>query len=137
MAMKEVEVALEIMSSELGLSEISSCLGCSYSSGSYDRGARHGDREPSPITVWRFDSLANRSASALEHFKDIATRLPGNLVRMKSMAIKDMKIRIQVAVYFDTAMCTVDLSSECIDIAKNYGSGVEVTCYPTKFESSK
>lgn len=134
--MKKVEVALEIMTAELGVSEISSRLECPHSSGSYDKGSRHGNREPSPITVWRFDSQANHSASILDHFKDIVSRLPANILDKQRKAIKDMTIRINIAVYFDTAMCTVDLPSECVDIAKSYGSSVEVACYPTSFDSS-
>lgn len=125
------------MTAELGMSQLSAQLGHPYSSGSYDKGSRQGNREPSPITVWRFDSKASNSASVSEHFKDIESRLPPSKVRQLKAANKDIAIWINVAVYFDTAMCTAQLPSECMVIANGYDSGVEITCYPTNFDSSE
>ena len=135
--MKEIEVTLEITTDQLGLSEISSRLGCPYSSGSYEKGSQHGGRGPSAITVWRFDSNAGRTATILEHFRDIASSLPARMLQQQNLISVDVKICVNVAVYFDTAMSAVNLPPECMDIAKSYNSAIEVACYPSSFESRK
>jgi hypothetical protein len=135
--MKELEVTFEIATAQLGLSEISSRLGCPHSSGSYEKGSQHGGREPSAITVWRLDSNAARTATMLEHFRDIASRLPARMLQEQNLISADLKICVTIAVYFDTAMSSINLPPECMDIAKSYNSAVEVACYPSSFESCK
>lgn len=135
--MKESEVTLGIEATHLSLPEISSLLGRQCSSGSYEKGSQHGGREPSVSTVWRFDSHAGRTASMVNHFRDIASRLPASLFHQQGLKSADVKVCLNVAVYFDAAMCTVNLPPECVDIAKSYGSAVEVTCYPSSFDCAK
>lgn len=132
-SMKEIRVSLLITTALLDLSTLSMRLGCEHSPGSHNKGVpRTGAQQPFDRTIWRLDSSAPSSAPLTEHCESIASKLSATRLRDLGWLPPDAKIYVDIAVFFSDASCTVSIPSECIDLAKDYGAEIEVSCYPSE-----
>lgn len=133
--MRKIEVSLIVTTTALTLSEISSRLGHSHSSGSHEKGTPRHVGAPFDCTIWRLDSAVGRSASLEKHFESLASRLPAEVVRRPGVLPDDVAVYLDIVVYFDTPMCTISIPLACADMAKAYSADIEISCYPCDFES--
>jgi hypothetical protein len=130
---KETRVSLLIESSSLSLEDISSMLGHSHSTGSHQKGS-HGPKGRSiERTIWRLDSSEPESATVEQHLVNIASQLSPDVVLCKLP--KDVLTCIDIAMFFDTAMCSANISVKSLAIAQAYKAAIEISCYPSDFEA--
>lgn len=127
--MKELSVSLDIETSSATLTELSSILGSCYSSGSHESGALRPDGTPFRTTIWRFNSSANREAPLIDHLLNIASQIPTSVLGARIPV--GSTVCFNVGVFFDTAMCTVEVPKECADLLSSYGAALTIVCYPT------
>lgn len=129
--MKETKVSLVITTSSLSLSDLSSKIRLSHTGGSHDRGSpRPGGKGLWDTTVWRLDSAEPPPAHVNEHCQNIASQLPPQALFQPGILPGDAKLYLDIAVFFSDAMYTLNLPSECLEVAKSYKAEIQVTCYP-------
>ncbi|MBP8116773.1 MAG: hypothetical protein KAY09_03490 [Nitrospira sp.] len=134
--MKKIEVSLLVTTAKLRLAEISSRLGCPYSSGSHEKGAPRLTGAPFDQTIWRL-SPAKASAQTLkEQFEKIASHLQPDAFSRLGVLPDDAEVYFDIAIYFDTPMASLSIPLVCLTTAQRYSADIEVTCYPSDFGSA-
>lgn len=129
--MREVKVSLVIISVPLTLSEISAKIGCHHSSGSREKGTSNlPGRKPSNVTIWRLDSTEPGSASLERHFASIGSQIPAESIFESGLLVGDARCYFDIAVFFDDAMCSVDIPAICLKTVERYGAEISIACYP-------
>ncbi len=131
--MKEISASLDICTSSLSLIELSSRLGYQPSPTSHSKG----DRRPSlrhddkawRQTIWRIDSKASKASPLLEHLSSLVEQIPPAALR-SGVLPSDCEVWINVAVYFDTASLSVQISTQEMRIVGDYAACLEINCYP-------
>jgi len=130
-SMKETRVSLLITTALLSLADISARLGYAHSSGSHERGKhRLGNKEPFDRSIWRLDSAASPSASLEEHCQSIAALLPARVFEHSGTLPEDVKVYLDISVFFSDASCTVNIPVTCVALAASYHAEIEISCYP-------
>ena len=135
--MKKTEVSLLVTSSLMSLAELSSRLGRTPSSGSHNKGdvsagAKLG-KPPWSVTVWRFDSDASPSAAVEQHLERLAVQFPPT--ELKGLLPPGCEVSVDVVLFFDTFTVSAAIPRRGIEIIDAYNAKLEVTCYPSMFES--
>jgi hypothetical protein len=135
--MKKTSVSLLVTSQTMSLAELTSKLGRAHSSGSRSKGevsagAKFG-KPPWPVTVWRFDSDALPTASVQEHLERLEILFPA--AELKRVLPPDCEVSVDIAVFFDTVNVSAPVPHRGIEIIDAYGAELEITCYPSTFES--
>jgi hypothetical protein len=76
------------------------------------------------------DSTEPESASLEKHFASIESQLPPQAIMHAGFLADAARIYFDVAVFFDDAMCSLDLPAACLEIVGKYRTKVSITCYP-------
>jgi hypothetical protein len=135
--MEKASVSLLVTSPSMSLTELSSKLGRSPSSGSHNKGdasagAKLG-KPPWSATVWRFDSDAPETAPVEQHLERLEIQFPA--AALKQVLPSGCDVSVDIALYFDTVNVSATIPHRGIEIIDAYGAKLEVTCYPSTFES--
>ena len=135
--MKKTSVSLLVTSPSMSLAELTSKLGRTHSSGSYDKGeasagAKLG-KPPWPVTVWRFDSDAQSSASLQLHLERLEIQFPA--AELKRILPAGCEVSVDIAVFFDTANVSATIPRRGVEIIDAYNAKLEITCYPSTLEN--
>jgi len=138
--MKTFWVSLMVESSSLSLHELSLKLGRPHSSGSHTKGERDAGRErigrpPWSKTGWRFDSSVSETASVGEHLENLRVQFPPD--ELLRLLPAECTVYVDIAVFFDTANVSANISRADIEIIDAYNAALEVTCYPTRFKEER
>jgi hypothetical protein len=132
--MKKTAVSLLVSSQTMSLGELTSKLGRAHSSGSHSKGdASAGAKPPWPVTIWRFDSDALPTAPVQEHLERLEILFPA--AELKRVLPPDCQVSVDIAVFFDTKNVSASIPRRGIEIIDAYNAELEVTCYPSTFES--
>ena len=131
--MKEYAVCLDVVSTELTLKELTAQLGMEPSEDSHDLSSARGREGSWTVTVWRLDSGTAEAASLDAHcWSVLAKARAGNV--LESIRRRKLGAYMNIAVFFDTALCTVTIPPSCLEALRDYPLGLEVTCYPSDRE---
>lgn len=129
--MREVKVSLVITSASLRLSEISAKVGRAHSSGSHDRGTSSlPGGKPFNETIWRMDSTEPESAPLEKHFANIGSQIPAKSITDSGLLAGNARCFFDIAVFFDDAMCSIDIPKICLKAIERYGAEISIACYP-------
>ena len=82
--------------------------------------------------LWRLDSGLSQTSSIKQQFKALYRQIPFH----KLDGIKDVRAYLDIGVFFDTAMCSLQLPPDSLALLDNSGLTIEVTCYPCEEEQS-
>src|SRR5258708_7869408 len=126
--MKKISVSLLVTSPSLSLAELTSKLGRAHSSGSHSKGEISAGvklgKGPWSMTIWRFDSDAEASASLLQHLERLEIQFPA--AELKRALPPDCRVSVDVAVFFDTANVSATIPHRGVEIIDAYGAELEV-----------
>jgi len=76
--------------------------------------------------LWRLDSGLPQTSSLKQQFKALYHHIPFQ----KLDGIKGIRAYIDIGMFFDTPMCSLQLPPDCLALLDNSGLTIEVTCYP-------
>jgi hypothetical protein len=130
--MKNFSVSLDVVSTELRLGDLTAQLGAEPSEDSHDLGSPRGRGTSWPETVWRLDSDAPESAPLEVHCQSLLDKARAAGVLDSLRHLRNAAAHINVAVFFDTAYCSVPIPPACLEAIRDHGLGLEVTCYPSE-----
>jgi hypothetical protein len=91
---------------------------------------RKGKRE----VVWRLDSGLNDRTSIEKQVTALQRRFPFHVLANTRTEVKSC---LGIGVFYDTFTCSVQLPLRVMDLAREAGMHIEVTCYPTQGENAK
>ena len=135
--MKKTSVSLLVTSQSMSLAELTSKLGRAHSSGSHRKGDASAGAKPGkppwPVTVWRFDSDAPANAPVQQHLERLEIQFPA--AELKRALPPGSGVSVDVVLFFDTVNVSATIPRRGIEIIDAYNAGLEVTCYPSTFES--
>lgn len=121
----------------MSLAELSSKLGRAHSPDSHSKGevsvGAKSDKPPWSVTVWRFDSDAPESATLQQHLECLEIQFPP--AELKRVLAPGCRVSVDIVLFFDTANVSATIPHRGIEIIDAYGAELEVTCYPSLFES--
>jgi hypothetical protein len=80
--------------------------------------------------LWRLDSGLPQNSSLKQQFKALYRLIPFQ----KLDGIKDIHAYLDIGMFFDTPMCSLQLPPDSLALLDNSGLTIEVTCYPCKEE---
>jgi len=130
--MKTFSVSLLVVSSSLGLVELTSKLGRQHSSGSHSMGDTSDGSKLWSETIWRLDSDAPETAALSEHLVRLEAQFPAK--ELRQLVPADCTLRIDIAVFFDSANVSAAIARTGLKIIESYDADlVEITCYPSTF----
>ncbi len=75
---------------------------------------------------WRLSSGLSQTSSLKQQFKALYRLIPFQ----KLDGIKDIHAYLDIGIFFDTAMCSLQIPPDCLALLDNSGLTIEVTCYP-------
>jgi hypothetical protein len=129
--MKNYTVSFEITTIKYSLDELSKRIGLNCSSGSFDKGKIY-HKKNVDHTVWKLFSDVDKSLPLEEHIKNIFTEDLKKRVLRPGVLSEDSKLVLNIGVFYSDnyASCSFRLSSECIQLIKDYELEIEVSCYP-------
>jgi hypothetical protein len=135
--MKKTSVSLLVTSQTMSLAELTSKLGRapafdSHSRGDAAAGAKLG-KPPWPVTVWRFDSDTLPTAPVQEHLERLEILFPA--AELKRVLPGGCEVSVDVVLFFDTFTVSATIPRRGIAIINAYNAELEITCYPSTFES--
>lgn len=79
-------------------------------------------------TLWRLESLED-DLSLQEQVESIFALVPPAKVTGPGV-----RAYLSIAVYYDTATCSIQIPPTCISMLHDSGIAIEITCYPTSEE---
>jgi hypothetical protein len=79
---------------------------------------------------WRLSSGLSETSSLKQQFKSLYRLIPFQ----KLDGIKDFRAYLDIGMFFDTTMCTLQIPPDCLALLDNSGLTIEVTCYPCEKE---
>ena len=132
--MKEYSVSLDDISADSSLADLTAQLGVEPSDASHDRGSPRARKSVWEETVWRLESDAPASASLEVHCQSLLAKAQAAGVLESIRRLQKAEALINIAAFFDTAMCTVTIPRGCLEAIREYSLGLEVTCYPSDME---
>lgn len=136
--MRSFEIFLDVISESLDLAQLSARLGCEPSPGSHEKGEPRALGEPFPHAIWRLTSDDTGEMATLEaHCGLLRSRIPAELPHRLSTLPADCVVELNIAVFFDTATCTVAVPDACLELARQCGARLTISCYPSDFGSTK
>jgi hypothetical protein len=133
--MKKTSVSLLVISSSMSLDELSSKLGRVSSSGSHSKGDAKPRGGQWAETIWRFDSDAQETMPAQNQLEHLAVQFPP--AELKQILPPACDVSVDIALFFDTVNVSSTISPRGIEIISSYKAKLEITCYPSTFESNK
>ena len=74
----------------------------------------------------KLDSGLPQNSSLKQQFKALYRLIPFQ----KLDGIKDIHAYLDIGMFFDTAMCSLQIPPDCLALLDNSGLTIEVTCYP-------
>ena len=80
--------------------------------------------------LWRLDSGLPQTSSLRQQFKALYHQIPFH----KLDGIKGVRSYLDIGMFFDTPMCSLQLPPDSLALLDNSGLTIEVTCYPCKEE---
>jgi hypothetical protein len=130
--MKRIEINLEVKSSSLSLAQISKELNCEASQSSHEKGSLRIKGDCWSHSIWKSE---RKRIEELEFEKAMLSflRQPfiSNLKRKRSLQ-KSCTSFIDICVFYDTAMCTLDLSAKVMSEIGKKKLRVICSCYPVE-----
>jgi len=132
--MQEFSVSLDIISTDSSLKDLTAQLGLEPSEASHDRGSPRARKSFWEETVWRLESDASASASLEVHCQDLLAKARAAGVLESIRRLQKAEALINIAAFFDTAMCTVTIPRVCLEAIRDYSFGLQVTCYPSDMD---
>ena len=135
--MKTFSVSLDVVSSRWHLNELTTQLGTEPSSDSHDLGSPRGRNQAWQVTIWRFGSQEPESASLEHHCENVLSRANSAGVLKSLRSIPDIRATMNIAVFFDTASCSVLIPSASLEVMARYGLQLLVTCYPSERQDER
>jgi hypothetical protein len=132
--MKEYSLSLDVISAEASLQGLTSELGATPSGSSHDLGSPRVRQDLWKETVWRLESEAPASASLEDHCQSLLAKAQASGALEASRGLRNAKTLLNLGVFFDGPMCTVEIPQLCLDAIKDYSLGLEITCYCSKAE---
>ena len=135
--MKEYSVFLDVVSTELRLQDLTERIGMKPSDSAHDLGSPRILRGGVwTETVWRLESDAPETAPLEDHCRNVLTQARSGGVLEAIHHLQGIRALINIAAFFDTAMCTVTIPAVCLEALRDYPLGLEVTCYPADMSKS-
>jgi len=135
--MKQYIVTLNARSRSLPLAEISRQMGVEPSPGSHAKGdADERGRVCYIASFWRLDSDAGDAATVEDHCRSLRSRLPRGRPPRTAGSGGDLEVCLSVGVMYDTFTASVPLPPALVELAHDLGAGIEVSCYPTRFDET-
>jgi hypothetical protein len=135
--MKKTSVSLLVTSQTMSLAELTSKLGRAHSSGSHSKGDASAGanlgKPPWQVTIWRFDSDAPASAPVQQHLERLEILFPA--AELKRVLPSGCEVSVDLVLFFDTYTVSTAIPRRGIEIIDAYGAELEITCYPSTFES--
>lgn len=128
--MRSFSVSLDVLSSDLRLEELTAKLGLKPSPDAHDLGSPRGRDATWPVTVWRLSSEEPESAPLEQHCESVLTRARSAGLLEAVSTLENVEVVLNVAVFFDTASCTVAFPDSCLRMACEHRIRLEVSCYP-------
>lgn len=89
-------------------------------------------RELEDRILWRAGANLPETATLIEQVKAIFEKIPTSFLPYQNQASSLEMAFINVGVLHDTVTCTVDISYDCIELIKEHGVGIQVSCYPSE-----
>jgi hypothetical protein len=80
----------------------------------------------SRIESWRESNTLTEHLNAIFEIVPISFLLSQNQVQPFETAY------INVGVFYDTVTCTVEIPYACVEMLKEHGVGIQISCYPSK-----
>jgi hypothetical protein len=133
--MKKTSVSLLVISPSMSLDELSSKLGRIPSSGSHSKGDARPRGGPWSETLWRFDSDAQEAMPAQHHLERLSVQFPA--AELKRVLPPDCDVSVDMVLFFDTVNVSAAIPPGGIEIIGGYNAKLEITCYPSTFESGE
>lgn len=135
--MKTFAVSLNITTQSLTIAELSDRVGIAPSPSSHDKGTARVRKGVWEQTVWVLESSQEETAPVEEHLQSIFAKFPPALLHRENILPDDAQVYLDIAVFFDTAMCSVQIPPGCVDLLAGHGIALEVTCYPSTFDEER
>lgn len=132
--MKEFSISLDIISADSSLKDLTAQLGVEPSEASHDRGSPRARKSVWEETVWRLESDVPASASLEAHCQSLLAKAQATGVLESICCLQKAEALINIAAFFDTAMCTVTIPRVCLEAIRDYSLGLQVTCYPSDMD---
>jgi hypothetical protein len=129
---KEYSLSLDVISAEASLQDLTSQLGATPSESSHDLGSPRGRQGFWKETVWRLESEAPASASLEDHCQSLLAKALASGALEASRGLRNAKVLLNLGVFFDNPMCTVEIPQSCLNTIKDYSLGLEISCYPSE-----
>lgn len=130
MTRQTFSVSIDVMSETLSLSELTRLLALVPSDESHDKGSPQPRGRRWNVTTWRVSSQVPESASLDAHCEDAVTRALAAGLFGPVPVPQDVKVVLNIAVFFDAAYCSIILPPSCLRAIRGYPIEVDVTCYP-------
>lgn len=131
--MKKYVVSLHLTTTEASLSDLSNLLKIDNSADSHDFGSLRPSLPGTPgriwkKTIWKYEVPPFSSQNLRDNIRSLFQTFP--MERLRSPVLpKDTKKMVDVAIYYDTASCTIDLDNESLSELGAYGINLEISCY--------
>jgi hypothetical protein len=119
----------------MSLDELSSKLGRVPSSGSHSKGDAGPRADLWSETLWRFDSDAQETMPAQNHLERLAVQFPA--AELKRVLPPGCDVLVDIALFFDTVNVSAAIPHRGIEIIGGYNAKLEITCYPSTFDSDE
>jgi hypothetical protein len=117
--MKEFMVSLDVITFSLPPEDVSRMLETEHWI-SRDLGNR---------TLWRVKSSHERKAALVEQIETILKNpFVSQVLRHSDLRIETAYINVGVT--HESVTCTIEITSECIELISEYSLGILVSCYP-------
>jgi hypothetical protein len=130
--MKEYSLSLDIISTESSLQDLTAQLGATPSESSHDLGSPRAGQGFWKETVWRLESGAPASSSLEDYCQSLLEKAQASGALEASRNLRNAKILLNLGVFFDSPMCTVEIPQSCLNAIKDYSLGLEISCYPSE-----
>jgi hypothetical protein len=135
--MRRFRVFFDVVSESLSLAQISAGLQQIGAPSSHDKGERDPLGTAFPRTIWRLTSdEAGKAATLEQHCAFLRSQIPAEFPS-RLARLQDCTAELNVAVFFDTATCTLTLPNTALEFAQDFGATVTVSCYPSDFGLAK
>ncbi len=134
--MKSYSLSIAIVTERYSLDEISPVLGLAYSSTSHDLGSRRGKGTWNQ-TIWRLESGAAETASLVEHIESLRSKFSRVNRQQRDALGENCRWLLEVAVYFDTAMCSIEMPRSVAELLTELDLELTLSCYPSDFSKEE
>jgi len=130
--MKQFDVSFNISSNDLGLEDLSVLTSFKYGNSSHELGSQDPLGQDRASSVLKVESGATESSSLDEHLDSLIRLI--QIHPLGSTTIPEsVSMYVDISVFFDSAMLSINLPSEKVQYFSGKGIDVEISCYPCDF----